>query len=99
LCCSSGRPLSEIYEAAKLRLTEFMVVGALKEGPLRTHDEGEFVTAVGLDRAKVLGQLNGLTPVQIARQLAVKKTPMQQLQVMSNMFTHLSGVPPGAGKI
>jgi hypothetical protein len=33
-------------------------------------------------------QLNRLIPAQIARQLAVKKTPMQQLQIMTNMFTH-----------
>jgi hypothetical protein len=57
-----------------------MVVGAIKEGFLRANYEGEFVTSARLRRSKMLNQLNTLIPAQIARQLTVKKTPMQQLQ-------------------
>jgi hypothetical protein len=68
--------------------TKFIVMRALEKGSLRANNEGQLITPLRLCVAKMPDQLNRLIPAQIARQLAVKKTPMQQLQIMTNMFTH-----------
>src|ERR1700728_1726083 len=76
-----------------------MVVRFLKEGSLCTNDKGEFIASMRFRGAKKLNQLNCLVPAQIARQLAIQKTPMQQIEIVTNMFTHLSRIILLASKI
>ena len=78
---------------------EFMAVRFLKERSLCANDKGEFIASMRFRGAKMLNQFNRLVPAQIARQLAVQKTPMQHIEIVSNMFTHLSRIVLLASKI
>jgi hypothetical protein len=69
-------------------------VRLLKEGSLRTNDEGEFIATMRFRSTEMLNQFKRLIPAQIARQLAVQKAPMQQIEIVSNIFTHRSRITP-----
>ncbi len=71
-----------------------MAVRLLEEGSLRSNHEGEFIAAMRFRGAKMSNQFHRLAPAQIARQLAVQKTSMQQIEIVSNMFTHLVRITP-----
>src|ERR1700677_3473995 len=89
----------ELTQARNFLNIEFMAVRFLKEGSLCTNHKGEFIASMRFRGAKMLNQFNRLVPTQIARQLAVQKTPMQQIEIVTNMFTHLSRIILLAGKI
>ena len=76
-----------------------MLVRLLKEGSLRSNDEGEFIASMRFRGTEMLNQFNRLIPAQIARQLAVQKTPMQQIKIVPNMFTHLGRITAFTRKI
>jgi hypothetical protein len=79
----------KLAQTRNLLNPEFMVVRFLEEGSLRSNDEGEFVAPMRFRDAEMLNQFNRLAPAQIARQLAVQKTLMQQIEIVTTMFTHL----------
>jgi len=72
-----------------------------EECPLIANDEDKLVFAMRLHFAQVCNQLNRFAPTQVARQFAIDKTLVKQIEVMPDMFTHLisMAVPQAASCI